>query len=103
HSYAHHRILQPFPTRRSSDLSLVKKLWDNTRYFKKTLKDLGFDTGQSETPITPVMVGESGKAHKLADEMFKLGIFVLPIVYPMRSEEHTSELQSPYDLVCRLL
>ena len=63
--------------------SLVKKLWDNTRYFKKALKDLGFDTGQSETPITPVMVGESGKAHKLADEMFKLGVFVLPIVYPM--------------------
>src|SRR6266568_4617081 len=63
--------------------SLVKKLWDNTRYFKKALKELGFDTGQSETPITPVMVGESGKAHKLADEMFKLGIFVLPIVFPM--------------------
>ena len=63
--------------------SLVKKLWDNTRYFKKALKDLGFDTGQSETPITPVMVGESGKAHKLADEMFNLGVFVLPIVFPM--------------------
>ena len=63
--------------------SLVKKLWDNTRYFKKALKDLGFDTGQSETPITPVMVGESGKAHRLADEMFKLGVFVLPIVFPM--------------------
>jgi glycine C-acetyltransferase len=63
--------------------SLLKKLWDNTRYFKKGLKDLGFDTGQSETPISPVMVGESRKAHKLADEMFKLGVFVLPIVYPM--------------------
>ncbi len=63
--------------------SLVKKLWDNTRYFKKALKELGFDTGQSETPITPVMVGESGKAHKLADEMFRLGVFVLPIVFPM--------------------
>src|SRR6266702_677368 len=63
--------------------SLVKKLWTNTRYFKKALKDLGFDTGQSETPITPDMVGESGKAHKLADEMFNLGVFVLPIVYPM--------------------
>src|SRR5881409_4378886 len=63
--------------------SLVKRLWDNTRYFKKALKELGFDTGQSETPITPVMVGESGKAHKLADEMFKLGVFVLPIVFPM--------------------
>jgi len=67
--------------------SLVKKLWDNTGYFKKAMKDLGFDTGQSETPITPVMVGESGKAHKLADEMFKLGVFVLPIVYPMVSKD----------------
>ncbi len=66
---------------------LVKKLWDNTRYFKKGLKDLGFDTGKSETPITPVMVGESGKAHKLADAMFKLGVFVLPIVYPMVAKD----------------
>jgi glycine C-acetyltransferase len=66
---------------------LVKKLWDNTRYFKKGLKDLGFNTGNSETPITPVMVGESGKAHKLADSMFKLGVFVLPIVYPMVAKD----------------
>ena len=66
---------------------LVKKLWDNTRYFKKGLEDLGFDTGKSETPITPVMVGESGKAHKLADAMFKLGVFVLPIVYPMVAKD----------------
>jgi glycine C-acetyltransferase len=63
--------------------ALVKKLWDNTRYFKKGLKDLGVDTGNSETPITPVIVGESWKAHRLADTMFKLGVFVLPIVYPM--------------------
>lgn len=67
--------------------ALVKRLWDNTRYFKKGLKDLGFDTGNSETPITPVMVGESGKAHKLADSMFKLGVFVLPIVYPMVAKD----------------
>ena len=66
---------------------LVKKLWENTRYFKKGLKDLGFDTGNSETPITPVMVGESGKAHKLADAMFKLAVFVLPIVYPMVAKD----------------
>ncbi len=65
----------------------MKKLWDNTRYFKKGLKDLGFDTGNSETPITPVMVGESGKARKLADSMFKLGVFVLPIVYPMVAKD----------------
>ena len=63
--------------------SLVKRLWENTRYFKKGLKDLGFETGNSETPITPVIVGESGKARELADRLFKLGIFVLPIVYPM--------------------
>jgi glycine C-acetyltransferase len=67
--------------------ALVNKLWDNTRYFKKGLKDLGFDTGNSETPITPVMVGESGIAHKLADSMFKLGVFVLPIVYPMVAKD----------------
>ena len=63
--------------------ALLKKLWENTRYFKKGLKDLGFDTGNSETPITPVMTDESGKARALADAMFKLGVFVLPIVYPM--------------------
>src|SRR5713226_4926199 len=63
--------------------SLVKKLWDNTRYFKKGLKDVGFDTGNSESPITPVIVGQAGKARSLADEMFKLGVFVLPIVFPM--------------------
>jgi len=63
--------------------SLVKKLWDNTRYFKKGLKDIGFDTGNSETPITPVIVGEAGKARELADNLFKLGVFVLPIVFPM--------------------
>ena len=67
--------------------SLVKKLWDNTRYFKKGLKDLGFDIGDSETPITPVIVGETGRARRLADHLFKLGIFVLPIVYPMVAKD----------------
>src|SRR5881409_1731178 len=67
--------------------SLVKKLWDNTRYFKKGLKDIGFDIGNSETPITPVIVGEASKARELADNLFKLGIFVLPIVFPMVSRD----------------
>ncbi|HZY93389.1 MAG TPA: glycine C-acetyltransferase [Candidatus Bathyarchaeia archaeon] len=62
---------------------LVKKLWENTRYFKKGLTELGFDIGNSETPITPVMLGDSAKARMLADRLFQLGIFVLPIVYPM--------------------
>lgn len=61
----------------------VKKLWDNTRYFKKSLKDLGFNIGQSETPITPVIVGDSGTAKKLSERLFEGSIFALPIVYPM--------------------
>jgi glycine C-acetyltransferase len=61
----------------------VQRLWDNTRRFKKMLRDLGFDIGKSETPITPVMVGESGKAKKLSSRLFELGVFALPIVYPM--------------------
>jgi len=61
----------------------VKRLWDNTRYFKKTMKDLGFDVGNSQTPITPVMVGESGVAKKLSSRLFEEGVFALPIVFPM--------------------
>lgn len=61
----------------------VKKLWDNTNYFKKELKSLGFDTGGSESPITPVMVGDSGKAKELSNKLFEEGIFALPIVFPM--------------------
>src|SRR5437016_1112121 len=63
--------------------SLLSRLWSNTLYFKKGLKEIGFDTGNSETPITPVIVGEAGKARELAESLFKLGIFVLPIVFPM--------------------
>ena len=61
----------------------VRKLWDNTRYFKRAMVDLGFDIGKSETPITPVMVGESAKAKKLSSRLFEIGVFALPIVYPM--------------------
>ena len=61
----------------------VQMLWDNTRYFKRAMVDLGFDIGKSETPITPVMVGESGKAKRLSSRLFELGVFALPIVYPM--------------------
>ena len=65
------------------DDRLVKKLWRNTRYWKKQLKKLGFDTGESETPITPVMLGDSKLAQDFARELFSEGIFALPIVYPM--------------------
>lgn len=61
----------------------VKNLWDNTKYFKKELNSLGFDTGHSETPITPVIVGESSKAKELSNRLYEEGIFALPIVFPM--------------------
>ncbi|MHB1908409.1 MAG: glycine C-acetyltransferase [Nitrososphaerales archaeon] len=66
-----------------SDPNIVKRLWDNTRYFKSGLKNLGFDIGESETPITPVMCGDSSRAQSLSSELFSLGVFVLPIVFPM--------------------
>jgi glycine C-acetyltransferase len=61
----------------------VKQLWENTNYFKKELNNMGFDTGNSETPITPVIVGESAKAKELSNKLFNEGIFALPIVFPM--------------------
>ena len=61
----------------------VKRLWSNTRYFKKQLKSLGFDIGRSETPITPVMLGDSAVAKKFSDRLYEEGVFALPIVYPM--------------------
>ena len=61
----------------------VQKLWENTRYFKKALTDLGFDIGKSTTPITPVMVGDSGRAKRLSARLYEIGVLALPIVYPM--------------------
>lgn len=61
----------------------LKKLWDNTRYFKKAMSELGFDIGHSQTPITPVMAGESGTAMKLSKELFNEGLFAKPIVFPL--------------------
>jgi glycine C-acetyltransferase len=61
----------------------VQKLWENTRYFKGVMKDLGFNIGNSTTPITPVIVGESGAAKKLSTRLYEEGVFALPIVFPM--------------------
>ncbi len=61
----------------------VKNLWNNTNFFKKALKELGFDIGISETPITPVIVGESSLARRMSDRLFQEGVFALPIVFPM--------------------
>jgi glycine C-acetyltransferase len=69
------------------DDKLVRKLWRNAKYWKKSLKKLGFDIGQSETPITPVMLGESKKAQEFASRLFEKGMFALPIVYPMVAKD----------------
>jgi glycine C-acetyltransferase len=61
----------------------VRNLWKNTEYFKKAMKDLGFDTGKSTTPITPIIVGESGVAKRLSARLFEEKVFALPIVFPM--------------------
>ena len=61
----------------------VETLWKNVKYFKKGLDTIGFDTGHSETAITPVIVGESHTAKSLSDALMKSGIFALPIVFPM--------------------
>lgn len=61
----------------------VKTLWKNTKYFKKAVDDLGFNTGKSQTPIIPIIVGESQTAKALADKLYERCIFVVPIVFPM--------------------
>lgn len=61
----------------------IRKLWENTRYFKKELQALGLDTGISETPITPVIVGESKLAKELSKSLFENGVYGYPIVFPM--------------------
>ncbi len=65
----------------------VQRLWKNTKYFKKHLVSLGFDIGRSETPITPVMLGESSVAKRFSDRLFEEGVFALPIVFPMVAKD----------------
>lgn len=61
---------------------LVDKLWSNGAYFKKELNALGFDTGKSQTPITPVMLGEAQLAQNFSRLLFERGIFATSIGYP---------------------
>jgi glycine C-acetyltransferase len=62
---------------------IVEKVWENRRYFIEEMQDLGFDTGNSETPIVPIMCGRSKTAKDLANYLWRKSIFALPIVYPM--------------------
>jgi glycine C-acetyltransferase len=61
---------------------LIERLWDNTRFFKKGLTQLGWNTGASETPITPVIVGEERQTMDLSDRLFTAGVFALGIAFP---------------------
>jgi glycine C-acetyltransferase len=61
---------------------LIDRLWDNTRFFKAGLTQLGFNTGMSESPITPVIVGDAARAMALSDRLFARGVFAQGIGFP---------------------
>jgi glycine C-acetyltransferase len=69
------RVMQDEP-------ELLERLWANTRRFKAELGRLGFDTGRSETPITPVMMGDPETAMRFSDRLMGEGVFAQPVVYP---------------------
>jgi len=87
----------------------IERLWANTRFFKAGLAGLGFDTGVSETPITPVIVGSSENAGRLSERLMELGVFAQAVVYPtvaldrarirtiVSSEHRRDELQACLD------
>jgi glycine C-acetyltransferase len=60
----------------------IDRLWENTRYFKQGLSASGFNTGASETPITPVIVGEAARAHRFSAELFSEGVLATGIGFP---------------------
>lgn len=60
----------------------IEKLWTNTRFFKEGLEKLGFNTGMSETPITPVMVGDAALAHEFSRQLFAAGVFAQSVGFP---------------------
>jgi glycine C-acetyltransferase len=62
--------------------AIIDRLWENTRFFKAGLQSLGFNTGLSESPITPVIAGEGSRAMKLSDRLFEEGVFAQGIAFP---------------------
>ena len=66
----------------------VKRVWENTNYFKKEVQNMGYDTGNSATPIIPLIIGDPGRAQELARVLFENeGIYGTPIVFPMVKKE----------------
>jgi glycine C-acetyltransferase len=70
---------------------LVDRLWENAAFFKKEMKTLGFDTGVSATPITPIMLGEAPLAQHFSRELFEAGVFTFATGFPMISAAHQKE------------
>ena len=97
-----------------SEPEWIDRLWDNTRFFKAGLQSLGFNTGLSESPITPVMVGEAATAAKMSDALFAQGVFAQSIGFPTVARDkarlrtivaatHTKEdLQYALDMFARV-
>jgi glycine C-acetyltransferase len=65
-----------------SSTELVDRLWENARYFKAEMKNAGFDTGQSVTPITPIMLGEAPLAQQFSRDLFEEGVFAMSLGFP---------------------
>lgn len=65
-----------------SSSDLVNKLWENAKYFQSKIKDLGFDIGKTQTPITPIILGEAKTAQEFSKKLFEEGIFAQAIGYP---------------------
>ncbi|HID34491.1 MAG TPA: aminotransferase class I/II-fold pyridoxal phosphate-dependent enzyme, partial [Anaerolineae bacterium] len=61
---------------------LVERLWENARYLKAGMEELGFDTGHSQTPILPIMLGDAGLAMEFSKRLFENGVFAMGIGYP---------------------
>lgn len=87
----------------SESSELVDRLWDNARYFKQEMAKKGFDIGKSQTPITPVIIGDEAKTMQFSDALFKEGVFAQGIAFPtvprgtarvrnMVSAAHTKEM-----------
>jgi glycine C-acetyltransferase len=93
---------------------IIDRLWENTRFFKAGLKALGFNTGLSESPITPIIAGEGALAMKLSDRLFEEGVFAQGIAFPTVARDkarvrtivtaaHTrEELQCALDVFARV-
>ncbi|MGH9736152.1 MAG: glycine C-acetyltransferase [Candidatus Acidiferrales bacterium] len=93
---------------------LTKKLWSNTKFFKRGLKKLRFNTGASETPITPIMVGDAAKAFQFSRDLFNEGVFACAIGYPTVPEgkarlrtivtaaHKRADLQKALDIIARV-